>query len=98
MRLLDRVTRHLRITRQNYRKLPSPPFLVLFINSICNMKCEHCFYWRELNAKDDLTKDEIFELSRSLGRIENSKRNEVIVPSSIESLTTASSDPASHHS
>ena len=71
MRLLDRVARHLRITRQNYGKLPSPPFLVLFINYICNMKCEHCYYWRNLNAKDDLTKDEIFELSRSLGRIEN---------------------------
>ncbi len=71
MRLQDRVTRHVRITRKNYGKLPSPPFLVLFINSICNMKCEHCFYWRSLNAKDDLTKEEIFELSRSLGKIEN---------------------------
>jgi MoaA/NifB/PqqE/SkfB family radical SAM enzyme len=35
------------------------------------MKCEHCFYWRSLNAKDDLTQDELFELSRSLGRVEN---------------------------
>jgi MoaA/NifB/PqqE/SkfB family radical SAM enzyme len=35
------------------------------------MKCEHCFYWRSLNSRDDLTKDEIFELSRSLGKIEN---------------------------
>jgi len=35
------------------------------------MKCEHCFYWRSLNQRDDLTKEEIFELSRSLGRIEN---------------------------
>ncbi|MBV8817367.1 MAG: radical SAM protein, partial [Acidobacteriaceae bacterium] len=42
-----------------------------FINSICNQKCEHCFYWRNLNRRDDLTKDELFALSRSLGRIEN---------------------------
>jgi MoaA/NifB/PqqE/SkfB family radical SAM enzyme len=35
------------------------------------MKCEHCFYWRSLNGKDDLSKEELFELSRSLGRIEN---------------------------
>jgi MoaA/NifB/PqqE/SkfB family radical SAM enzyme len=35
------------------------------------MKCEHCFYWRNLNRKDDLTKEEIFALSRSLGKIEN---------------------------
>jgi len=55
----------------NYRSKPSPPFLVLFINSICNMKCEHCFYWTSLNKRDDLTKDELFSLSRSLGRIEN---------------------------
>ncbi len=71
MNLLDRVTRHARITAQVYEDLPSPPFLVLFINSICNMKCEHCFYWTSLNKKDDLTKDEIFALSDSLGKIEN---------------------------
>ncbi len=71
MNTLDRVKRHISITRKNYEKLPSPPFLVLFINSICNMKCEHCFYWRNLNGKDDLTKEELFELSNSLGRIEN---------------------------
>jgi MoaA/NifB/PqqE/SkfB family radical SAM enzyme len=71
MNLLQRLTRHTRLTLANYQRNPSPPFLVLFINSICNMKCEHCFYWRNLNKRDDLTKDEIFALSRSLGRIEN---------------------------
>jgi MoaA/NifB/PqqE/SkfB family radical SAM enzyme len=71
MKFVDRVTRHVRITKKSFEELPSPPFLVLFINSICNMKCDHCFYWRSLNQKDDLTKDELFELSRSLGRIEN---------------------------
>ena len=71
MRLTERISRHLRIVKKNYEALPSPPFLVLFINSICNMKCQHCFYWTSLNKADDLTKEEIFELSRSLGRIEN---------------------------
>jgi len=71
MKPTERVSRHLRIVRKNYERLPSPPFLVLFINSICNMKCEHCFYWTSLNKKNDLTKEELFELSRSLGRIEN---------------------------
>jgi MoaA/NifB/PqqE/SkfB family radical SAM enzyme len=71
MNVLQRVIRHARITRRNYQNLPSPPFLILFINSICNQKCEHCFYWRNLNRRDDLTKEELFELSRSLGRIEN---------------------------
>jgi MoaA/NifB/PqqE/SkfB family radical SAM enzyme len=71
MNALDRVIRHARITLRNYERLPSPPFLILFINSICNQKCEHCFYWRNLNRRDDLSKEEIFALSRSLGRIEN---------------------------
>ena len=71
MKTVDRIVRHMRITRQNYEDLPSPPFLILFINSICNMKCDHCFYWRSLNQKNDLSKEEIFELSRSLGRVEN---------------------------
>ena len=71
MNLGGRLVRHARITWKNYAGLPSPPLLILFINSICNQKCEHCFYWKNLNRRDDLTKDEIFELSRSLGRIEN---------------------------
>jgi MoaA/NifB/PqqE/SkfB family radical SAM enzyme len=71
MNVMKRIVRHARLTMTNYATLPSPPFLVLFINSICNMKCEHCFYWTSLNKRDDLTKDEIFELSRSLGKIEN---------------------------
>ena len=71
MELVDRISRHARITRKAYQDLPSPPFLILFINSICNMKCEHCFYWRSLNQRDDLTLEEILDLSRSLGRVEN---------------------------
>jgi MoaA/NifB/PqqE/SkfB family radical SAM enzyme len=71
MNPLKRVARHLRLTSYSYREKTSPPFLVLFINSICNMKCEHCFYWTSLNKRDDLTKDEIFRLSDSLGPIEN---------------------------
>lgn len=71
MNTWDRVARHTRLTWQNYHPTSTPPFLVLFINSICNMKCDHCFYWRSLNQRDDLTKEEIFALSESLGRIEN---------------------------
>ena len=71
MNPLRRVARHARLTSYSYRDMSSPPFLVLFINSICNMKCEHCFYWTSLNQRNDLTKDEIFSLSDSLGSIEN---------------------------
>jgi len=53
-----------------FPEVSSPPFLVLFINSICNLTCDHCFYWRNLNQRDDLTVDEIFSLARELGRVE----------------------------
>lgn len=71
MNPLERLVRHARIVAKNYEELPSPPFLILFINSICNQRCEHCFYWSNLNRKDDLSKEELFSLSRQLGRIEN---------------------------
>lgn len=72
MELLNRITKHARINWQNLSipDVPSPPFVILFINSICNMKCEHCFYWQSLNSPDDLTFEEIVDLSRQLGRIE----------------------------
>lgn len=69
--LWRRVARHARLTWAARRFPDSPPFLVLFVNSICNMQCEHCFYWKNLNRRDDLTLDEIVALSQSLGRVEN---------------------------
>ena len=71
MNTLARIARHARISWRNLQPCPSPPFLILFINSTCNQKCEHCFYWRNLNRPDDLTVDEMVALSRSLGRVEN---------------------------
>jgi AdoMet-dependent heme synthase len=73
MNLTDRVVRHARISWKNRfaGQKPTPPFLILFITSICNLTCEHCFYWRSLNQKDDLTFEEIVSLSEELGKIEN---------------------------
>ena len=61
---LERIGRHIRISRVAAAERPesTPPFLILFINSICNLKCEHCFYWENLNKRDDLTFDEIARL------------------------------------
>lgn len=71
--LVERIAKHVRINWQNLSvpDVPSPPFLILFINSICNMKCEHCFYWQQLNQRDDLSFEEIKALSEELGHIEN---------------------------
>ncbi|MHC4594270.1 MAG: radical SAM/SPASM domain-containing protein [Planctomycetota bacterium] len=73
MELTRRIRRHLRLVWQNLAipDVPSPPFVILFINSVCNMKCGHCFYWRNLNKKDDLTFEELVSLSEQLGPIEN---------------------------
>lgn len=74
MDTLARVRRHVRLVRRTFAprdKPGTPPFLILFINSTCNQTCEHCFYWRNLNRRDDLTVDEMTRLSESLGPIEN---------------------------
>jgi MoaA/NifB/PqqE/SkfB family radical SAM enzyme len=72
MNTVRRAIRHARLTWRNlaFPRLSTPPFLILFINSICNLTCEHCFYWKNLNQRDDLTEKEIFSLARDLGRIE----------------------------
>lgn len=71
--IFGRLAKYARISWENLSipEVPSPPFLILFINSTCNMKCEHCFYWQQLNQKDDLSFEEIVALSEDLGRIEN---------------------------
>jgi MoaA/NifB/PqqE/SkfB family radical SAM enzyme len=73
MKIISRIAKHARLNWHslNGTRTPSPPLLILFINSICNMKCEHCFYWQNLNRRDDLTFDEMVNLSQQLGRIEN---------------------------
>lgn len=70
--IASRIGRHARINWKNlsFPRPASPPFLILFINSICNMQCEHCFYWKELNQKTDLTFEELVALSNELGRVE----------------------------
>lgn len=73
MDLTNRIAKHARVNWKNLSVpvAPSPPFLILFINSICNMKCDHCFYWQQLNQKTDLTFEEIVKLSEDLGPIEH---------------------------
>jgi MoaA/NifB/PqqE/SkfB family radical SAM enzyme len=71
--LTSRVARHARLgwAARSHRPGDTPPFLVLFVNSICNLSCAHCFYWRSLNARDDLGFAEIEALARDLGPLEN---------------------------
>lgn len=72
MNLVSRVGRHARLTARAraHQKGNTPPFLIVFINSICNLTCEHCFYWRNLNQRNDLTLEEFTKLSEELGDID----------------------------
>ena len=40
--------------------------LIFFVTSTCNSKCRTCFYWKELNARDDLSFAEIERVSRTM--------------------------------
>lgn len=73
MNLLQRIERHARLSGRALfpRARQTPPFLIVFVNSLCNLTCEHCFYWRNLNRRDDLTFEEFRRLSNELGTIEN---------------------------
>jgi MoaA/NifB/PqqE/SkfB family radical SAM enzyme len=42
--------------------------LIFFVTSRCNSKCRTCFYWQELNARDDLTFAEIERVSETMPR------------------------------
>ncbi len=72
MSVISRVVRHSKLSRlaMRHRHHQTPPFMIVFINSICNLTCEHCFYWRNLNRRDDLTFEEFRKLSLELGNFE----------------------------
>lgn len=45
----------------------TPMYLIFFATSRCNMRCEHCFYWDELNRKEDeITLKEIEKISKTM--------------------------------
>lgn len=36
-----------------------PPNLIFFVTSKCNLRCKHCFYWKNLNQGEDLNLGQI---------------------------------------
>ena len=49
---------------------PPPNQLIFFVTSICNFRCETCFYWKNLNrVENDLKLDEIEKISRHFGTL-----------------------------
>lgn len=72
MSIVSRIQRHaeLSIRARKHRERETPPFLIVFINSICNLTCEHCFYWKELNKRNDLTFADFEQLTSDLGQFD----------------------------
>ena len=45
-------------------------YLILFVTNRCNAKCSHCFFWQNLNKKDELSFEETETISRKLGKVQ----------------------------
>lgn len=62
-----------KIFRYSFLKktLDLPPSLIFFVTSRCNARCLHCFYWKNLNKRNDLGFEEIGKLSRELGPMDS---------------------------
>ncbi len=52
------------------RKMNRINRLIFFVTSRCNSKCSHCFYWKNLNAKDELSTKEVKKAADSLGKLD----------------------------
>jgi len=63
------VAAYLKQTRKIfYKEDDTPVYLIFFVTTICGLKCDHCFYWRNTNIKtNELTIDEIEKISASMG-------------------------------
>ncbi len=59
--------RYLKDWQQVQEGLETPYYLTHFISNRCNLTCEHCFYWVDLNTKvNELSLEEIEKMLRSL--------------------------------
>ena len=67
MNLKDKLSYFSRIINKS-----GPPIqLTYFLTSRCNLRCEHCFYWKELDSdhSHELSLDEIKSIAKSLPRL-----------------------------
>tara|TARA_Y100000310_G_C20700067_1_gene828940 strand:+ start:1166 stop:2197 length:1032 start_codon:yes stop_codon:yes gene_type:complete len=57
-----------RASKLIYKKNILPEYVTFFVTSRCNLKCKHCFFWKELNKNsDELSLEEIEKISLNMG-------------------------------
>ena len=45
----------------------TPLYMIFFVTSRCNLRCDHCFFWKELNiAKKELSLEEIEKVTKNM--------------------------------
>ena len=64
--MLQRVVRYTKTHLENRQGLKTPRVLIHFVTTECNMRCGHCFYWKELGKKQQFTLEEAEKMIRSL--------------------------------
>lgn len=62
----NKVKRYVERTMQIEKGLDSPILLIHFITSKCNLRCGHCFYWKELGKTRELSLKQISHVVSSL--------------------------------
>ena len=61
------IQRHISSKVKTLHERELPDALTLFVTTRCNARCQHCFYWRELNTeRDELTLEEIDKIAGSM--------------------------------
>ena len=70
---MDMISRYMEVLQDGVAYTlgnPPPNQLIFFVTSVCNFKCETCFYWKSLNrSDDDLKLDEIEKISKHFGNL-----------------------------
>lgn len=47
-----------------------PIYLIYYTTNKCNMRCKHCFYWEDINAKtDELSIEELDKTTKNMGNL-----------------------------
>lgn len=54
-----------------YKKNQMPVYLIFYVTDRCNLKCSHCFYWEELNKKNEIPLEDIEKLTKSVNNLIN---------------------------